>query len=133
RQRRLPTFAARSFLQTAARRGWTRPPRSGRPRVAYFVDIFANYNDPQIGEATVAVLRHNGIDVYVPPGQTGCGIAPLAQGDVDDARAAAECNLRIFAELAREGYPIVCSEPTAALMLSQDYGDLVDSGDTKLV
>lgn len=133
RQRRLPTFAPRSFLQIAARRGWTRPPRSGRPRVAYFVDVFANYNDPQIGEATVAVLQHNGIDVYVPPEQTGCGMAPLAQGDVEAACEAAERNLRIFADLAREGYPIVCSEPTAALMLRHDYRDLLDNTDTTLV
>ena len=132
RERRLPTFAARSFLQTAARRGWTRPPRPGRPRVAYFVDVFANYNDPQIGEATVAVLQHNGINVYVPPGQTGCGMAPLAQGDVEAAREAAESNLRIFADLAREGYPIICSEPTAAVMLRQDYRDLLDNTDTAL-
>src|SRR5207244_13269933 len=53
--------------------------------------------------------------------------------DVDEAATPAECNLSIFAELAREGYPIVCSEPTAALMLSQDYGDLLDSTDTALV
>src|SRR5207245_414827 len=121
RQRRLPAFAARSFLRRAARRGWTRPPRGGRPRVAYFVDIFANYNDPQIAEAVVAVLHHNGIEVYVPPGQRGSGAAPLAYGDVEAAREAAQHNLRILADLAREGYPILCSEPTAALLLRDDY------------
>src|SRR5205807_10471253 len=41
RRRRLPAFAKRSFLRRAQRRGWTRRPRSQRPRVAYFVDIFA--------------------------------------------------------------------------------------------
>ncbi len=133
RNRRLPTFAAQSFLHRAARRGWTRPPRSQRPRVAYFVDVFANYNDPQIAEAVVAVLHHHGIEVYVPPGQVGCGMAPLAQGDVDTAREAATVNLRVLADLAREGYPIICSEPTAALMLTHDYPDLVDDPDTGLV
>src|SRR5439155_15549276 len=126
RQRRLPAFAARSFLRRAARRGWTRPPRGRRPRVAYFVDVFANYNDPQIAEAAVAVLHHNGIEVYVPPGQRGCGMAPLAYGDVETAREVAQHNVRIFAELARDGYTIVCSEPTAALMLRHDYLDLLD-------
>src|SRR6516225_2937249 len=46
RKRLLPAFAARNFLTRAARRGWTRPPQSKKPRVAYFVDVFANYNDP---------------------------------------------------------------------------------------
>jgi FAD/FMN-containing dehydrogenase/Fe-S oxidoreductase len=133
RRRRLPTFSPRSFLSHAARRGWTRPPRSRRPRVAYFVDVFANYNDPQIAEATVQVLHHHGIEVYVPPGQVGSGIAALAQGDVDAAREAAQTNLRQLADLARDGYTIVCSEPSAALMLRHDYLDLFDDADTRLV
>jgi FAD/FMN-containing dehydrogenase/Fe-S oxidoreductase len=132
RRRRLPAFAARSFMRRAARRGWTRR-RRGRPQVAYFVDVFANYNDPLIAEAAVAVLQHNGIDVYVPPGQQGCGMAPLAQGDVEAAREAANANLLVLAELAREGLPIVCSEPTAAVMLGHDYLDLVGDSDARLV
>jgi FAD/FMN-containing dehydrogenase/Fe-S oxidoreductase len=133
RQRRLPRFARRTFLDRAQRRGWTRPPRSSKPRVAYFVDVFANYNDPQMAEAVVAVLHHQGIEVYVPPGQVGCGMASLAQGDVETAREAAQSNLRVLADIARQGYEIVCSEPTAALMLRHDYPDLVDDPDTALV
>src|SRR5207302_10367982 len=41
--------------------------------------------------------------------------------------------LRVLGEVAREGYTIVCSEPTAALMLRRDYLDLVDDPDAKLV
>jgi FAD/FMN-containing dehydrogenase/Fe-S oxidoreductase len=133
RLRRLPGFAPRSFLRDARRRGWTRKPRSARPRVAYFVDVFANYNDPTIAEAVVAVLHHNGVEVYVPPGQLVCGMAPLAYGDVEVARETVQHNLRLFADLAREGYPILCSEPTAALMFRQDALDLLDDTDAKLV
>jgi FAD/FMN-containing dehydrogenase/Fe-S oxidoreductase len=133
RQRRLHPFASQSFLRRAARRGWTRRRKSTRPTVVYFVDVFANYNDPQVAEATVAVLHHNGLDVYVPPDQVGCGMAPLACGDVDTARQAAQRNVRILAELAREGYPIVCSEPTAAVMLRRDYLDLLEDADAALV
>jgi FAD/FMN-containing dehydrogenase/Fe-S oxidoreductase len=156
RRRRLPLFARRSFLARASRRGLTQKPsivhcpssldESGdqgprtkdqgprtKDKVAYFVDVFANYNDPSIAEAAVAVLRHNGVAVYVPPEQRGCGMAALAQGDVDSAREAVLQNLRVFADLAREGYRIVCSEPTAALMLTQDALDLIDDADTRLV
>ncbi len=133
RERRLPRFASRSFLRLARSRGWTRKPHSARPRVAYFVDVFANYNDPLIAEAVVAVLHHNGIEVYVPPGQAGCGMAPLAYGDVDTARDMVQHNLHLLAELAREGFPILCSEPTAALMLRHDALDLIDDSDAQLV
>ena len=71
------------FLEPRRAAGLDQPPRSRRPRVAYFVDVFANYNDPQIAEAVVAVLHHHGIEVFVPPDQIGCGMAPLAQGDAE--------------------------------------------------
>ena len=69
----------------------------------------------------------------MPPGQAGCGMAALSYGDAETAREAVQHNLRILAELAREGFPILCSEPTAALMLRHDYPDLVDDPDAKLV
>jgi Fe-S oxidoreductase len=133
RRRRLPAFARRSFLRRAERRGWTRKPHPSRPRVAYFVDVFANYNDPLIAESVVAVLQHNGIEVYVPPGQRGCGMAPLAYGDVEAAREAARRNMHVLADLAREEMPILCSEPTAALMLRHDALDLLDDPDARVV
>jgi Fe-S oxidoreductase len=79
------------------------------------------------------VLHHNGVEVYVPPGQIGCGMAPLAYGDVETARETVQHNLRRLADVAREGWPVLCSEPTAALMLSQDALDLLDDSDAKLV
>src|SRR5690606_8557323 len=119
RHRMMPAFARQSFLRLARRRGWTRPPEdpAGEP-VALFVDVFANFNDTTIAEAAFLVLRHNGVPVFVPDRQSGCGMAPLAQGDVEAARRSAGRNVRALAELARSGYRIVCPEPTAALMLS---------------
>jgi FAD/FMN-containing dehydrogenase/Fe-S oxidoreductase len=132
-KRRLPTFTRKTFQQVAQRRGWTRLPSPSRPRVALFVDLFANYFDPQIAEAAALVLWHQGFDVYVPPGQGSSGIEALASGDVETAREQARRNLRVFADLAREGMPIVCPEPSAALMLRHDYLDLIDDLDARLV
>jgi Fe-S oxidoreductase len=52
-------------------------------------------------------------------------MAPLAYGDVDAARATVRRNLHVLADLARAGYTILCTEPTAALMLRQDALDLL--------
>lgn len=124
RYRRLPRFAFRNFLQLAKKQGWTRTPtspsRSGKVRVACFVDVFATWNDPSIAEAAVRCLHHNGVEVYVPRGQKGSGMAALAAGDVETAREILQRNLRIFADLAREGYFILCIEPTSAVMFKQD-------------
>ena len=45
-------------------------------------------------------------------------------GDVETAREIVQKNLRLLVEATRAGWPIVCSEPSAALMLKQDYRDL---------
>ena len=55
------------------------------------------------------------------------------QGDVELARDTVRHNLRILAELARDGYTIICSEPTAAIMLRHDAVDLFDDSDARLV
>jgi FAD/FMN-containing dehydrogenase/Fe-S oxidoreductase len=156
RDRRLPSFALRNFFRRARGMGLTRKSKVGRSesrkvenpatdfmtfrpadlttrRVALFVDTFAAYNDPLIGTAAVAVLQHNGVEVYVPPRQVGCGAAPFARGDLDAARDAARRNVRVFADLVREGYRVVCPEPTAALMLTQDYRDILDDPDAAAV
>ncbi|MFM8273943.1 MAG: FAD-binding and (Fe-S)-binding domain-containing protein [Gemmata sp.] len=140
RRRRLPAFTVRTFFRRARGLGLTRrAPKFQEPgagtaeRVALFVDVFAAYNDPLIGLAAARVLQHNGVEVYVPPRQVGSGIAPLAKGDVDAARAAARRNVRVFADLTREGYRIVCLEPTSALMLSQDYLDILPDADADAV
>ncbi len=133
RRRRLPAVARRSFLKLVRGRRAAEPPPPHAPRVAYFADTFANVFDPSVGEAAVAVLRHNGVEVVVPPRQRGSGAAPLAQGDFETAREMAVRNVRALADLVRDGYRVVCSEPTAALMLSQDYLLLLDDPDAAAV
>lgn len=132
RTRTLPAFAFRSFLRRARRRGLTRRPEGGAA-VAYFVDTFASAFDPSVAEATIGVLRHNGVSVYVPPRQRGSGAVALAQGDTDVARERLSHNVRRLADAARSGDAIVCTEPTAALFFRLDALGLSDDPDVKLV
>lgn len=134
RRRKLPLFARRSFLR-AAGRDLLRSPRvrTEQETAVYFVSEYANYHDPQLARAFVSVLRYNGVRVHVPSGQTGSGMAMISAGDLDAARDVAEANVRVLAELARDGHPIVCTEPAAALCLSQEYPKLLDHPDVELV
>ena len=132
-ERRLPRLAPRSFMSQAKRRGWTHKPSGANPVAVYFVDLYANYVEPQIAEATVAVLQHHGYDVFVPADQRGSGLEAIVHGDLESARDAAQKNLHVLIEAARAGWPIVCSEPSAALMLKQDYRDLHADDDARVV
>jgi FAD/FMN-containing dehydrogenase/Fe-S oxidoreductase len=134
RHRVLPPVGRGSFTRKAARLGLNTPrPRQPGPRVVYFVDVFANYYDQELAAAVVAVLRHAGVNVYVPARQQSSGMAALVVGDIEHARDQALANLRVLADAVRDGYIVVCSEPTAALMLRQEYTKLTEDLDAELV
>ncbi|MEX2114414.1 MAG: anaerobic glycerol-3-phosphate dehydrogenase subunit C, partial [Pirellulales bacterium] len=133
RRRKLPRFAPRNFMRIAARRRLTRPTRRDIAKVLYFVDTYANYHDPQLAEALVAVLEHNAVAVYVHPGQLSSAMPMISLGAVNQARKLAEHNIALLAEAIRQGYHIVASEPSAALALTHEYLALVDDDDARLV
>jgi Fe-S oxidoreductase len=131
--RRLPAVARRSFLNTAARRRWTQPTRRSGPKVLYFVDTYANYFDPELAEALVAVFEHNGIAVFTPPGQKAGAMPLVAAGALEKARQIAAHNVAILAEGVRQGYTIVASEPSAMLCLKREYPMLLNDEDARQV
>ncbi len=131
--RKLPRLARRSFMQRAARRRLTRTGRQGDAKVVYFVDTYANYYDPQLAESLVAVLEHNGVAVYVPPGQKHAATPMIALGALEQARRVASHNVTLLAEAVRQGYTIIASEPSAVLSLTREYSQLLDDDDARLV
>ncbi|MGD0898730.1 MAG: anaerobic glycerol-3-phosphate dehydrogenase subunit C [Thermoguttaceae bacterium] len=131
--RKLPRVSSRSFLRRAARRRLCRPTRRSGHKVLYFVDTFANYHDPPLGEALVAVMKHNGVSVYVHPEQRPSGMASIAAGALEHARQIARHNVALLAEAIRQGYHVVATEPAAALCLVHEYLHLLDDDDARLV
>src|SRR3954452_2796872 len=77
----LPQVYRTPFTRRAVRLGLSQPrPHQAGPRVVYFVDLFANYYDHELAEAVVAVLRHAGVNVFVPTQQRSSGMAALVVG-----------------------------------------------------
>ena len=134
RQRKLPPFARRTFLNSAPRE-WLSAPLSLRDPipVIYFVDHYANAHDPELAFALGRILEHQGLKLHVPPTQLRSGMAHISIGDVETARQLATSNVRVLAEFAREGCPIVCTEPAAALCLKVEYPRLLEHPDVQLV
>ena len=134
RQRKLPRLARRPFLKSLPR-GLKEPPASAartRP-VVYFVDYFANHHDPELARAFLAILSHNGIPIHVPAQQRASGMAMVCAGELDAARELANDNLRVLGDFARDGCHIVCTEPTAAVCLTQEYPAISDHPDVHVV
>lgn len=132
--RKIPRASRFSYLRKAEWMGLTRPrPHLPGPRVAYFLDIFANHFDQELADCVVTLLRHAGVNVYVPKAQRGCGMPALVAGDLDRARDLMHANLKTLGNAVRDGYSIVCSEPTAALMLRREGLRISDDLDAALV
>ena len=134
-QRRMPRFSSRPFMRSSRVRSEhnTADPTSPTPTVVYFVDYFANHHDPDLAEAFVRILQHNGFRVHIPQQQTVSGMAMIAVGDLVAAREVAENNIAELSESAREGFPIVCTEPSAALCLKKEYPLLSKHRDAEIV
>tara|TARA_B100000315_G_scaffold259287_1_gene314727 strand:- start:2749 stop:4119 length:1371 start_codon:yes stop_codon:yes gene_type:complete len=93
--------------------------KSGR-KAALYATCFVNYNNPEIGEATQAILAKNGVatEVVYP---SCCGMPQLEQGDL--ARVAENAK-KVSAELVGwidKGYDIVALVPSCALMLKFEW------------
>jgi Fe-S oxidoreductase len=131
--RPLPSVVSETFLRYASGRRWTRQQPHGGLKVAYFVDLYANYFDPDIGRGLAEVLQQNSIGLYVPSSQTNSGIARLTSGDLRGATKVARKNVRMLADAVRQGYTVIATEPAAALCLKHEYPNLLDDEDAHLV
>lgn len=75
---------------------------------------------PEVGEAVVKVLRHLGVDVSFPEGQTCCGQIGFNGGYRQDAREVA----RHFVEVFEREEHIVVPSGSCASMVKVYYADL---------
>lgn len=123
--RKLPRISHRPFLHGKTARRLRKPQRSAGGKVLLLIDTYANYCDPQLAEAMVRVLEHNGVDVYVPEKQQEAGMPMISQGAVDPARRIAEVNVPLLAEAVRQGYQVVSTEPSAVLTIRREYPHLL--------
>lgn len=133
RHRRLPKFTSKTFQQRYARRNPPRPQAGDQNVVILFTDSYVEYHDPELAEALIAICQHHGYEVYVPPDQKSSGMAMISAGDLGAVERLIDQNLRVLGEFAREGFPIVSTEPAAVLCLSQEYPNLTDHADAEVV
>ena len=99
---------------------------SGRRGLAvYFHDTFVNYNYPEIGIAAVRLLEAAGYTVEIVERRACCGRPMLSKGLVEGARKLARQNVEALMPYARQGIPIVGTEPSCILTLRDEYRDLL--------
>ena len=132
-RRDMPRFKRGTFLKAGRKYlASSRPMENPIDKAAYFVDTYANYNDHELGFAVLDVLRANGIEVILPK-QRPVPLPSIVYGDVKNARRDLSFNIKHLAKAVREGYKIICSEPSAALCLKEELRHFVSGEDARLV
>lgn len=126
REAELPPYAAKPYVKQAAADGPAPnpdAPAKGRKAVLY-ATCFANYNTPDVADATRKLLAHLGVETAVVYPEC-CGMPQLEQGDV--ARVA-DKGRRVAAALKPwidSGYAVVSLVPSCTLMMKSEWPLLV--------
>jgi FAD/FMN-containing dehydrogenase/Fe-S oxidoreductase len=133
RHRRFPKFDRGSLLRKAKQYlAQQMPIADPVDRVVYFVDSFANYNDHALGFAVLDVLHRLGVEVAVPK-QRPVPMPAFVYGNLKTARRDMGYNLKHLVPFVKQGYKVVCSEPSAALFLRDELRLIIDTPDARLI
>lgn len=115
----LPKFNSKTLVDESAPMVDLNAPAHGRKAVLY-ATCYGNFNNPEIGRATRAVLARNGVETEVVH-PSCCGMPLLEQGNI---AAVAESARKVAAELGPwidKGYDIIALMPSCALMLKFEW------------
>ncbi len=130
-RRAMPPFVGENFETWFEKRKRTAS-GTGKSKVVLFHDCFMTYNYPQVGKAATEVLEKAGFEVVLAE-RTCCGRPMISKGLIEDARKAAEHNVRVLKPYVEQGIPVLGCEPSCLLTLRDDYLDLVKGPDVKMV
>ncbi len=118
----LPKFTSKTFVKRAEENPPVineKAPAKGRKAVIY-ATCFANYNDPEIGTAALAVLAHNGIETEVVYPEC-CGMPQLEHGDIGRVATKAKNVALALKPYIEKGYDVIAMVPSCALMLKFEW------------
>jgi len=103
-----------------------------RGRLAYFIDVFTNYHDVELGKKTVTLLEEMGYSVEAPR-QREAGTLALECGALDNAIKIARFNVDSFYESVKRGARIITTSPAAYVALKIDYPELLGDEKSRIV
>jgi glycerol-3-phosphate dehydrogenase subunit C len=101
-------------------------------KVVLFSTCLVDYHSMEVGQATVAVLEKNGVEV-VRPEQQCCGMPLFDTGDISGILKKAQANVATLKPWVDRGYDIIAPVPSCSLMLKREYPHLLQTEDAKLV
>jgi glycolate oxidase iron-sulfur subunit len=100
-------------------------------KVAFFVGCLIDKIFPQIAEATLQVLKHHEVGIYLPEAQGCCGIPAASSGDMTTFKRLVQYNLKIFENEKFDYLVTACATCTSTIkevwpvLIAKEPGDVV--------
>ncbi|MGQ9760021.1 MAG: anaerobic glycerol-3-phosphate dehydrogenase subunit C [Candidatus Methanomethylicaceae archaeon] len=132
RHRSLPKFNRQTFTKWFKKCARSSTTGHSARKVAFFYDCYMNHTRPEVGRSAIRVLEKLGIPVVLPD-KMCCGRPMLSKGMLDEARKRAQYNVRSLSRLIKQGYDIVGVEPSCIATIRDEYLDLLEGEEAKLV
>ncbi|MFB6153128.1 MAG: FAD-linked oxidase C-terminal domain-containing protein, partial [Halodesulfurarchaeum sp.] len=132
-ERSLPVFGGSTVQDWFETRGGPAVPEAdAEQKVLLFPDTYTNYSRQHVGKAAVRVLEAAGVHVQIAD-SSDSGRPAFSKSFLDVAKARARENVRSLTPQVREGWDVVCVEPSDAVMMQSDYLDLLEGSDVQLL
>jgi Fe-S oxidoreductase len=126
RRRLPPSFAGKTLARRRSSLLADEVPDDSTPGILLIPDTFANYYEPDVGEAAVALFQRAGRRVALGPRDLRCCGRPLiSNGLLNRAVELATHNVGRLVPWAERGWTIVACEPSCLLTLKDDYPALL--------
>jgi FAD/FMN-containing dehydrogenase/Fe-S oxidoreductase len=104
----------------------------GERTIVLFNDTFNEFNTPKIGMYATNILQQLGFKVENPP-YTCCGRSLISKGFLKEAKKQAQKLVTLLLPYAKDGKQIVGLEPSCILTIADEYPELLNTDDAKLV
>ncbi|WP_411966850.1 FAD-binding and (Fe-S)-binding domain-containing protein [Haloferax sp. YSSS75] len=125
-ERELPSFTRNTLEDWMTDRSPAVSANDASHKVLFFLDTYTNYVTPEIGKAAVRTLEAAGVHVQLAENVAPSGRAAFSSGFLDLARGRAAHNVEALAPYVDDGWSVVFTEPSDAVMFQDEYADLLD-------
>ncbi len=121
-ERKLPEYAINTFRPNAKtdKSFIVKNGNSSLGKVAIYSTCYVNYNEPDIGHDLLKILKYNEIPSRLIENEACCGMPKFELGDLEAVEKLKNVNILHLAKLAKEGYAILTSVPSCALMYKKE-------------
>ena len=96
------------------------PTDKTKGRLLVFLTCYGKYNQPELLEDLVAILRHNSIPVAIANQEACCGMPKLELGDLDTVEHFKNSNIEELYGWVDDGWDLVAPIPSCVLMFKRE-------------